>query len=106
SVRDTLLQPTRIYVQPVLEAIERSSIKAVAHITGGGLIENVPRVLPPGTRAELSPVAWPMPKLFTVLQAAAGAQAAEMFRTFNMGIGLVLVLAPGHADEAMRILEA
>jgi phosphoribosylformylglycinamidine cyclo-ligase len=105
KVRETLLAPTRIYVQPVLEAIEQSSIKAIAHITGGGLIDNVPRVLPPNTRAMLNPVAWPIPKLFTVLQAAAGANAAEMFRTFNMGIGLVLVVAPAHVEKTTQILE-
>ncbi len=104
-VREALLAPTRVYVKPVLEALERSSVKAVAHITGGGLIDNVPRVLPPGTRAFLNPVAWPMPKLFTVLQAASGASPQEMFRTFNMGIGLVLVVGAAHATATRQILE-
>ncbi|MCC6809806.1 MAG: phosphoribosylformylglycinamidine cyclo-ligase [Deltaproteobacteria bacterium] len=106
KVKDVLMTPTRIYVKPVLEAVKRSSVKAIAHITGGGLIENVPRVLPPNTKAVLSPVAWPMPKLFSVLQAASGAAPAEMFRTFNMGIGLVLVVAEAHAAEVERVLKA
>ena len=106
KVKDVLMTPTRIYVKPVLEAVKRSSVKAIAHITGGGLIENVPRVLPPNTKAVLSPVAWPMPKLFSVLQAASGAAPTEMFRTFNMGIGLVLVVAEAHAAEVERVLKA
>lgn len=101
-VRETLLAPTKIYVQSVLPVLDR--VKAIAHITGGGLLENVPRVLPPNTRAEINPVSWPMPKLFSVLQAASGAASDEMFRTFNMGIGLVLVVGAGHVDAVMAEL--
>jgi phosphoribosylformylglycinamidine cyclo-ligase len=104
KVRDVLLAPTRIYVRPVLKLIESSSVKAIAHITGGGLIENVPRVIPPNMKAELSPVAWPMPKLYSILQATAQASATEMFRTFNMGIGLVIIVGAAHANEAEKIL--
>jgi phosphoribosylformylglycinamidine cyclo-ligase len=105
TVRDVLLKPTRIYVKPVLELIKNSSVKAIAHITGGGLIENVPRVLPPNTMAELSPVAWPIPKLYSILQAASGSTATDMFRTFNMGIGLTIIVGAAHANEAERMLK-
>lgn len=94
-----LLEPTRIYVKPVLSAIRQSrGVKAVAHITGGGLSENLPRVLPAGLGAHVDLSSWKMPPVFGWLQQAAAIDDAEMLRTFNCGIGLVLVIAKQAAD--------
>lgn len=103
-VGEVLLEPTRIYVKNVLALRESVQVKAIAHITGGGLIENVPRVLPNGTALEINPVAWPLPKIFTVLQAAGEVPPSDMFRTFNMGIGMVLVVPSSQAKQALETL--
>ena len=105
TARKVLLEPTRIYVKPVLELRTSVRVKAIAHITGGGLVENVPRVLPHGTQLIVNPVSWPVPKIFTIIQAGGEILAAEMYRTFNMGIGLVVVVAATDAERATRELE-
>src|SRR5713226_3047922 len=97
-VVDELLEPTRIYVRPVLGLLREVAVKAMAHITGGGITENLPRVLPGGRRARIDPTAWLVPPIFTAIQRAAAVDDAEMRRTFNMGVGFVLVVAP--ADVA------
>ena len=102
--RDALMAPTRIYVKSVLAALAAHPIKALAHITGGGLLENIPRVLPHGTAARLSRSAWPRSELFDWLQQTAGIDAREMNRTFNNGIGMVCVLGPQHAAACARSL--
>ncbi len=98
-----LLAPTRIYVKPVLELIRAGGIDGLAHVTGGGLTENVVRALPEGCGLSLDPGAWPRPAVFDWLQREGGIEEAEMLRTFNCGIGMVL-LSP--ADRAGEVAEA
>ncbi len=105
-LRDVLLAPTRIYVKPVLALMEKLPVKAMAHITGGGLTENIPRVLPDGLTAELQQTAWPRPRLFDWLQQHGGVADNEMHRTFNCGIGFVLVVAAADADAAIAHLHS
>jgi phosphoribosylformylglycinamidine cyclo-ligase len=101
-----LLEPTRIYVKPVLGLLERVPVKAMAHITGGGLTGNVPRMLPNGTKAVIRKSAWPRPELFQWLQREGGVAEEEMHRVFNCGIGMVLVVAAPEAARACEILRA
>ena len=98
---DVLMEPTRIYVRPILELSRRIRLKGIAHVTGGGLLENVPRILPDGLAAHVDPSAWPRPPIFTWLQQAGNVETREMFRTFNCGIGLVLVVAASDSSSAM-----
>jgi len=104
SVADELLVPTRIYVKPVLGLLRALPVRAMAHITGGGITENLPRVLPEGCRAVIRPSAWPVPPIFRVLQEAGRVEEAEMRRTFNMGIGYVVVVRPEDAEPARALL--
>jgi phosphoribosylformylglycinamidine cyclo-ligase len=104
-VVDELLEPTRIYVKPVLGLLREAPVKAMAHVTGGGISENLPRVLPEGRRARIDPAAWPVPPIFAAIQRAAAVDDAEMRRTFNMGIGFLLVVAPGDVAAATRRLQ-
>ena len=99
-----LLRPTRIYVKPVLGAVRAGTVKALAHITGGGLSENIPRVLPDGLGVTLDAGAWPLLPVFRWLKSAGGLSDADLARTFNCGIGMVAVCAPDRADEAERLL--
>ncbi len=99
-----LLEPTRIYVKPLLALMQRIKIKGLAHITGGGLVENIPRALPEGVTAVLQQSAWPMPALFKWLQQHGGVADAEMHRVFNCGIGMILIVGDGDAAAAMRML--
>jgi phosphoribosylformylglycinamidine cyclo-ligase len=101
-----LLEPTRIYVKPVLSLLERVPVKAMAHITGGGLTGNVPRVLPRDTKALIRKAAWPRPELFQWLQREGGVAEDEMHRVFNCGIGMVLIVAPQDAARASDALRA
>jgi phosphoribosylformylglycinamidine cyclo-ligase len=104
SVVDELLAPTRIYVKPVLGLLREIRVKAMAHVTGGGVTENLPRVLPPGRRARIHPTAWPVPPVFTAIQRAAAVDDAEMRRTFNMGLGFLLVVSPGDVAAVTKRL--
>jgi len=104
SLGEALLAPTRIYVKSTLTAIRAGTIKALAHITGGGLVENIPRVLPPGTVAEIDAANWTVPPVFAWLAREGGVEAHEMCRTFNCGIGMVIIAAPDKAEEAARLL--
>src|SRR3979490_80463 len=99
-----LLEPTRIYVKPVLELLESVPVTGLAHITGGGLIGNVPRILPEGTRAVLEKTSWPRPAVFEWLQREGKVADAEMHRVFNCGIGMAVVVAAKDADAAIRVL--
>ena len=99
-----LLEPTRIYVKPVLRLLEAVKVKGLAHITGGGITGNVPRILPPGTRAVIQKAAWPRPPLFEWLQHAGDVAEDEMFRVFNCGIGMAIVVAAGEAKRAANEL--
>jgi phosphoribosylformylglycinamidine cyclo-ligase len=104
SLGEALLTPTRIYVRPVLAAVRTGGVHALAHITGGGLTENLPRVLPAGLGAEIDLDAWTLPPVFAWLRAKAGIADAEMLKTFNCGVGLVLVTAPDRAAEIAVLL--
>jgi phosphoribosylformylglycinamidine cyclo-ligase len=106
SLADVVMAPTRIYVKQVLATMEKVNIKGMAHITGGGLLENVPRVLPENTVAEIQKAAWPRPKLFDWMQKEGNVDEKEMHRTFNCGIGLVIVVAAADAEAAMAELKA
>ena len=99
-----LLEPTRIYVKPLLALMQKLRVKGMAHITGGGLVENIPRVLPGGVTAVLQQSAWPMPPLFDWLQQHGGVADAEMHRVFNCGIGMTLIVGDEDAAAAMRML--
>jgi phosphoribosylformylglycinamidine cyclo-ligase len=101
---EALLEPTRIYVKPVLALMEEMRVKGLAHITGGGLVENLPRVLPETVKAVISRSAWTLPPLFRWLQREGGVADAEMLRVFNCGIGMALVVGAEHADTAERTL--
>lgn len=106
AVVDELLEPTRIYVKPVLGLLREISVKAMAHVTGGGVTENLPRVLPSGRRARIDRAAWPVPPVFTAIQRAAAVDDGEMRRTFNMGLGFLLVVSPGDVATATARLQA
>ncbi|MDH4189872.1 MAG: phosphoribosylformylglycinamidine cyclo-ligase [Betaproteobacteria bacterium] len=104
SLGETILEPTRIYVRSVLALIASLPVKGLAHITGGGLVGNVPRMLPAGTRAVIDAKSWPRPQLFQWLQREGEIDEGEMHRVFNCGIGMVVALAPEHAVAAARLL--
>jgi phosphoribosylformylglycinamidine cyclo-ligase len=104
--REAVMEPTHLYVKPVLAALASHPIKALAHITGGGLLENIPRVLPEGTAAHLRKGSWPQTELFAWLQKVAGIDDIEMNRTFNNGIGMVVVIDPAEASACAATLRA
>ncbi len=101
-----LLAPTRIYVRPCLAAIRAGGVKALAHVTGGGLPENLPRVLPEGLGAALDATAWPLPAVFQWLRREGGVPPVELLRTFNCGIGMAAVVAPERAEALAGLLRA
>ncbi|SIS50911.1 phosphoribosylformylglycinamidine cyclo-ligase [Phaeovulum vinaykumarii] len=101
---DALLAPTRLYVRPVLEVMRRGGLHGAAHITGGGITENLPRVLPEGLGAEVDLGAWALPPVFGWLAAEGGLDQAELLKTFNAGIGMILVVAPEDAEAAAALL--
>jgi phosphoribosylformylglycinamidine cyclo-ligase len=104
---DVVMAPTRIYVKPVLAALATfgASIKGLAHITGGGLLDNVPRILRPGLQASIESSAWSMPELFQWLRQTGGIDHNEMFRVFNCGIGMVAIVAPAQAQAVSDFLK-
>jgi len=102
TLGEELLKPTRIYVKPVLELISNYRIKGIAHITGGGFLENIPRILPEGTGAIIKKGSWPVQPVFKLIQEIGEISEKEMYRTFNMGIGLVLVVASNQAEEIIK----
>jgi phosphoribosylformylglycinamidine cyclo-ligase len=104
--RQALMEPTRLYVKSVLAALAAHPIKALAHITGGGLLENIPRVLPEGLAAHLQKGSWPQTELFAWLQQTAAIDDLEMNRTFNNGIGMVVVIAADQAAACAQALRA
>ena len=101
---DVLIEPTRIYVKPLLALMEKIDIHGLVHITGGGLVENIPRVLQPDLTAVLHRDAWKMPPLFTWLQQHGGVADAEMHRVFNCGIGMTVIVAKDKADDTEAML--
>jgi len=104
SLGDALLAPTRIYVKPVLALIDTVSVHAIAHITGGGLLENLPRVMPDNTCAIIDPTSWQRPPIFDWLQSHGNVENEEMFRTFNCGIGMVVCVSPENVKTALACL--
>ena len=103
---EELLTPTKIYVKPILEVLKKYDINGMAHITGGGFIENIPRMLPEGLQAEVDYGTWPIPPIFDLLQKVGELNRKEMFNIFNMGIGMVLAINEEILPEVVRILEA
>jgi phosphoribosylformylglycinamidine cyclo-ligase len=101
---DAIMAPTHIYVKPMLEVLKSIPVKGMAHITGGGLTGNVPRILPERVVAEIQASAWPLPPLFRWLRETGNVAASEMYRTFNCGIGFVIVVDPTDADAAVQTL--
>ncbi|HPF59184.1 MAG TPA: phosphoribosylformylglycinamidine cyclo-ligase [Candidatus Competibacteraceae bacterium] len=104
TLGEALLMPTRIYVKPVLKLLETLEVKAIAHITGGGLTENLPRVLPVGVKARIDTQSWLRPAIFQWLQQQGGVIEAEMWRTFNCGVGMMVCVAAEDADQALTVL--
>lgn len=106
TVGEEMLEPTRIYVQQILPLLEKYEIKGMAHITGGGLTENIPRILPVGTKVVLNPETWPEKPVFRLIQKIGKVSAEEMSRTFNMGIGMVMVTPANQAGAIIKDLAA
>lgn len=104
SLADHLLAPTRIYVKNILSLIEQVDVHAIAHLTGGGFWENIPRVLPDNTQAVLSESSWEWPAVFGWMQQAGNVSRFEMYRTFNCGVGMVIALSPADADRAVQLM--
>ncbi len=104
-LRDVIMAPTRIYVKPLLALMQTLTIKGMAHITGGGITENVPRVLPANVVADIDSKSWELPKLFKWLQENGGVAEQEMYRTFNCGIGMVVIVAASDAERAISQLQ-
>jgi len=104
TVDEELLTPTRIYVRSIMNLLKDFRINGIAHITGGGLLENVPRVLPKGCAANIKLGSWTMPSIFTIMQKVGNVEQNEMYRTFNMGIGMVLAVAATDVDDILSRL--
>ncbi len=104
TLADALLTPTRIYAKDVLALLERVRVKSFAHVTGGGLPGNVPRNLPEGTRAVIEEGRWPRPPIFDLVEREGGVPRDEMYRTFNMGLGLVAVVSAGDEGQVHELL--
>jgi len=98
-----LLKPTRIYTRPIVDVLKSVKIKAMAHITGGGFTDNIPRVIPPGLTVVIEEGRWPIPPIFRLIQERCGVDEHEIFRTLNMGIGMVLVVGPKDAEKAIAL---
>ncbi|WP_115718216.1 phosphoribosylformylglycinamidine cyclo-ligase [Gallaecimonas mangrovi] len=101
---DLLLEPTRIYVKPVLELLRKVRVKALSHITGGGFWENIPRVLPQNAKAVVNEASWQWPAVFNWLKEEGNVTREEMYRTFNCGVGMVLVVPHSQLEEALAVL--
>jgi phosphoribosylformylglycinamidine cyclo-ligase len=106
AIGDVLLEPHRSYLPEIRPLLAGGRIKGMAHITGGGITDNLPRILPAGTAAVVRPLAWTVPPVFTWLKQKGGVPQLDMLRTFNMGVGLILVSAPDHADALVEALAA
>ena len=103
---ETLLEPTKIYVKSALAACKATDVHGIAHITGGGFIENIPRILPEGLSAHIRRGTWPVLPVFTELQKLGGLTDRQIYNTFNMGIGMVFAVRPEQADALIAALEA
>ena len=103
---EELLRPTKIYVRPVLAAVEAADVRGISHITGGGFYENIPRCIPDGLCAKIEKKALHIPPIFPLLARMGGISERDMFNTFNMGVGMILTVAAEDADKAIEILKA
>ncbi|MCZ6828109.1 MAG: phosphoribosylformylglycinamidine cyclo-ligase [Gammaproteobacteria bacterium] len=106
SLGEVLLTPTRIYVKALLQLFQTLPVKALSHITGGGLLENLPRVLPDNACARIDTGSWQWPAIFNWLQEQGGVAGDEMYRTFNCGVGMVVCVAGEHTEQALQVLQA
>ena len=106
SLGETLLEPTRIYVKPLLDLIGKVDVHSLCHITGGGLPENLPRVLPDNCRAVIDSTSWQRPEIFNWLQQQGNIADSEMYRTFNCGVGMVVAISADEAEKAIEVLKA
>lgn len=104
TLGEELLTPTKIYVKPVLEVIRNHEVSGIAHVTGGGFNENIPRMLPEGLSAEVELGSWPVPPIFSLIQSKGGLTQEDMLGTFNMGIGMVLAVKKEESDAIIRTL--
>lgn len=105
SLADALMEPTRIYVKSLLQLIKSSQVNALSHITGGGLLENIPRVLPENTKAIIDTQSWAIPEVFRWIQAGGNVADREMYRTLNCGVGMVICVPTSEAENALAILK-
>ena len=105
TLAQALMAPTRIYVKAILALMKQLPVNALSHITGGGLLENIPRVLPDNTKAVINLQSWQQPEVFNWLQQQGNVEAVEMYRTFNCGVGMVLAVANSDADQALTVLK-
>ena len=106
SLGDALLAPTKIYVKSVLDLISKINVKSISHITGGGFYENIPRALPDGISAKISKASYEVPAIFKLLQSEGNISEHDMYNTFNMGIGMMLIVDKADAEKAVEILKA
>jgi phosphoribosylformylglycinamidine cyclo-ligase len=106
SLLDVVMTPTKIYVKPLLDVLAKTQIHGLSHITGGGLIENIPRVMPAHTKAVIHTSSWELPKIFSWMKETAQMSDRELYRTFNSGIGMVMILPPESVATAKQLLEA
>ncbi len=104
TLGEALLTPTKIYVKQMLDLISKVKVKGISHITGGGFIENIPRMLPKGIKAVVEEGSYPIPPIFTLMERLGNVERMSMYNTFNMGIGMVAAVSPEDADKAMEIL--
>ena len=105
DLAQSLMMPTRIYVKSILALMKQNPVHALSHITGGGLLENIPRVLPENTKAVINLQSWQQPEVFNWLQQQGNIEATEMYRTFNCGVGMVLAVAADHAEQSLALLK-
>ena len=104
TLAQALMAPTRIYVKPLLSLMQQCQVNALSHITGGGLLENIPRVLPDNTKAVIDTQSWRQPEVFNWLQQNGNVDPVEMYRTFNCGVGMIIAVAAGDTDQALQVL--
>lgn len=105
TLGSNLLTPTRIYVKSCLALIEKMEVKGFVHVTGGGFYDNIPRILPEGTAAQIEYGSWPVPPIFTLIEEKGAISKKDMFRTFNMGIGMIAIVKNENAVKAIHALE-
>ncbi|SES87923.1 phosphoribosylformylglycinamidine cyclo-ligase [Natronincola peptidivorans] len=105
TLGEELITPTKIYVKAVMEVLKQVKIKGIAHITGGGFYENVPRILPQELDAEVQLQSWPIPEIFNIIRSVGNVEEEEMYKTFNMGIGMMLVISEKDKEKALTVLK-